>query len=613
MRSRAGLLSALLFAGSGAAARSGAGAGAGALPQLSYRVTIDSAAHDVVRVTLHIAPAPRRLRLAMKVHPEYDARFWRYVHFDGAAATRVDTTLWSVVPDRNGDVSYEVRFPPDTGVRRAWRTAVRDDGALLNPPDVLLYLPDFVEAPATVTLDAPRSWRVATSLDERGSPRVRWAADAAELLDAPILLGRLREWSFVDRGTTYGVDYWPLPNAAPFDTMAFVDGLRRLTGATSAVFEGLRYRRFAFLIQDGANDALEHRASLTIGVPSGDLAADPHAHMAELAHEFFHIWNLVAIHPDTYADLGYVHSPPTPGLWWGEGVTMYYADVLPRRAGLVKGDSGSSRAAHLADLIARYLAAPWRTSVSPVAASLAASRSAISDSNATDGYYLQGELLGNVIDAAIRDSTRDRRGIDDVQRALYRHARDGHGVTEGEWESVADSVCACRLESLFARVVRAPGLIDAAPVAARLGWRMIVSDEAAVDARGVPLPDIRIAGEAEDSVFRLVIRNAATPWARAGLVTGDVLVSLDGARPTDFGSLYSALRRLGVGDTARVVIRRGSVSRQIAVPVTGYTRPHIQFVDAEGATTEQRERRARWLAGAESPPAPDSHRARRRW
>jgi hypothetical protein len=50
------------------------------------------------------------------------------------------------------------RLPIDSvGRRDAWRCVIRADGALINPPDIFLYLPQFADAPARVVLHAPVS------------------------------------------------------------------------------------------------------------------------------------------------------------------------------------------------------------------------------------------------------------------------------------------------------------------------------------------------------------------------------------------------------------------------------------------------------------------------
>ena len=190
-------------------------------PSISYEIDLDSARTDVIGVTIHLRNAPARVQLAMKVHPEYDARFWRYVELEMSNVRRADTTLWEAsTANGTADIRYTIRLPRDTaGARRAWQCVVRRDGALINPPDLLLYLPQFSDAPATIVVHAPASWRIATALATT-APRTLSAPTAAAMLDSPILLGRLRQWAFDEGGTRFVVAYWPLPDAAPFDTTA---------------------------------------------------------------------------------------------------------------------------------------------------------------------------------------------------------------------------------------------------------------------------------------------------------------------------------------------------------------------------------------------------------
>src|SRR5437879_7249428 len=89
-------------------------------PRLSieYTLRIDPSHLDVVDVAIHIDGAPGTLRLAMKVHPEYDAKYWRYldsIRVDASASdhgtgvTREDSTLWRVtLPRGRGTVRYRV-------------------------------------------------------------------------------------------------------------------------------------------------------------------------------------------------------------------------------------------------------------------------------------------------------------------------------------------------------------------------------------------------------------------------------------------------------------------------------------------------------------------------
>lgn len=579
-----------------------------AAPSIAYMLRIDPGHLDIVDIAIRLDHAPRSVRLAMKVHPEYDAQYWRYLdslRVEGSPSLgslriiREDSTVWRVtLPAGRGTVRYRIHVqPPRDAVRAAWRAFVAPTGGLINSGDFFLYLPDFARVPVTLDLLVPREWRIATSLAPRGTPTEFSVPDAATLLDAPLLLGNVHLWAFRDRETTFHVAYWPLPQPTPFDTLAFVDEVRRLVRATLDLFGRAPTSDFFFLIQDGAGGALDHAASVTIGVPSAALARDPRASLTELAHEFFHTWNLVAIHPDHYGELSYAPPARTTGLWWGEGVTMHYADVLPRRAGLT--DGRRSRLDHLADLLRSYYAAAWSGRVSPERASLAFGDSPLANPDATGAYYLQGELLGEEIDALVHDATRDTRGLDDVMRALFRPSAGGHGFTSASLAAVIDSVCGCRLDPVFAAQVRGSALIDMAPVVGRLGLRLTVDTVPAVDSVGAPLPDLRLGMDftRQEPPVRLVVRNPASAWSRAGLRTGDDLVTIGGRAVQRFGDLRRVLDALRIGDTAAVEIARAGARQRLRVGVTGYSEPRIRFSDVPEVTAEQRTRRARWLDG----------------
>ena len=240
-----------------------------------------------------------------------------------------------------------------------------------------------------------------------------------------------------------------------------------------------------------------------------------------------------------------------------------------------------------------------RRAQSPERASLAFGDSPVANPDATSGYYLQGELLGNEIDALVRDSTHEERGIEDIIRVLFQQSSSGRGFTEAYLEALADSVCGCRLDELFATQVRGSTLIDANPVVARLGLRLIVDTVRAVDSVGASLPDLRLGIDftRPDVPLQLVVNNPASGWSVAGLRTGNELVALDGRAIATYSDLQRALHGLRVGDTTVVDIQRGAAPMRIRAAVVGYTRPRVRFKDADEVTAEQRARRGRWLAG----------------
>src|SRR6188474_3202533 len=106
-------------------------------PTVSYTLTIDSTDLSGIDVTMRIDDAPRLIRLAMAVHPEYNQRFWRYVRnlrveVGGQPATiSTDTDHTWRINSANGSavVRYRIQLPPENPASRAvWHTSLRKDG-----------------------------------------------------------------------------------------------------------------------------------------------------------------------------------------------------------------------------------------------------------------------------------------------------------------------------------------------------------------------------------------------------------------------------------------------------------------------------------------------------
>lgn len=140
--------------------------------------------------------------------------------------------------------------------------------------------------------------------------------------------------------------------ALGFDSAALVSNVQKIVRATRDIFVGFPYKHYSFLLEPGSGGALEHGNSVTIGVSAADLSGEQPGIYEEIAHEFFHTWNLMHIRPAGYTELNYGPQQQSPGLWFSEGVTMLYADLICSRTGLPVEDS--NRIAHLSSLITRY-------------------------------------------------------------------------------------------------------------------------------------------------------------------------------------------------------------------------------------------------------------------
>jgi predicted metalloprotease with PDZ domain len=319
--------------------------------------------------------------------------------------------------------------------------------------------------------------------------------------------------------------------------------------------------------------------------------------LGELAHEFFHAWNLMRIRPVEYGDVDYRAPAPTGGLWFSEGLSMFYSDLLRRRAG-IPIDS-STRLTHLGGLIARYLANPGYARFSAERVSSVAYNAAPGAlGDYTPGTHLQGEVIGAMLDFIVRDATNGRRSIDDVMRLMLERFSGERGFTGRDIERAVSDVCGCNATPFFDAHVRGGSLIDVdrylrlAGLTARVTW--------AQARRGNDLlPDLRLFSTmAEtDTIPSLIISDPASAWGRAGLHTRDRLLRINGARIASPNDLRAILGRARMGDTLRIEVARPSGSFATTVTISPYNQPSVRIDELANVSPRQQAIRAKWMAG----------------
>ena len=135
-----------------------------------------------------------------------------------------------------------------------------------------MYVVGAESAPARLTLDLPNGWKSASGLELTKDPKTFTASSVELLLDSPIVVGQFQQWDFVVNGLKHQVVYLPQPNAAAFDTVAFIDGIKKLVIEALKIGGKAPYKNYTFIYQDGAVGALEHINSVTIGARSQSLA-----------------------------------------------------------------------------------------------------------------------------------------------------------------------------------------------------------------------------------------------------------------------------------------------------------------------------------------------------
>lgn len=298
-------------------------------------------------------------------------------------------------------------------------------------PKTFMYVDGRKEESCRLDARVPEGWDIAIGLNpiksEEGTKSFR-APDYDALVDNPITLGEF----LMDKYRVQNKDHFIAlrgPSKFKVDRAKLIRMCEFITKAQSDFMGGLPFDRYVwhFWVNDmpDGSGGVEHASSTHMFIGKG---LGP-AGLMGISHEFFHLWNVKRIRSSVLGPFDYSKLPATGALWWLEGVTDYYAHMLPYRYG-AWGQSGFL--ADISDAVESFRNSPGRLEASPYESSFR-----IPEANNTNGYkisyYVNGWVLGMLFDIELRDRTKGKKSLDDVEKALWNMCRDGKpGFAEDE-------------------------------------------------------------------------------------------------------------------------------------------------------------------------------------
>ena len=323
---------------------------------------------------------------------------------DGQAINvqKLDKTTWHLTGTVAGaEIEYEI-FADQPG---PFGAQLNPQHAFFNLAEILMYAVDGRKSsPEVWFTDLLPGWRIATSLPARGDAFA--AQDYDRLVDSPVEIGLFQESDFDQGGGHYRVVVDADP--ADYDMQKIVPTLRSLVSAATAWMADQPFQTYLFLYhfpRAPAGGGMEHAYSTAIDISASRLAESPDSLGDVTAHEFFHLWNVKRIRPQSLEPIDYTKENYTRALWFSEGMTTTAGNIIRLRAGLL---DEARYLKSIADEIAELERRPAHLSQSAEESSLDAwlekydyyllpSRSI--------SYYNKGYLLGVLLDLQVRETS----------------------------------------------------------------------------------------------------------------------------------------------------------------------------------------------------------------
>ncbi|VWX57496.1 Predicted metalloprotease, contains C-terminal PDZ domain [Burkholderiales bacterium 8X] len=521
---------------------------------LHYRVECaDTHAHlFAVTLTIDRPAALQRVSLPVWIPGSYLVReFSKNLQDLGGSqgrrklvATQLDKCTWEFAcnPDKPLVLRWQV-CAYDHSVRTAWLDA---DRGFFNGTSLFLQVDGQADSPHRIEVVAPAAgaeaarWSCATALrpqkvDRRGFGSYL-AANYDELADSPFELGAFWSADFEVCGVPHRFVVAGAP--ASFDGARLVADTQAICETQMRFWHGERvgkrggakppHDRYVFMLNavDDGYGGLEHRHSTALICTRRDLPQlaakkQPEGYVTLLgliSHEYFHTWNVKRMRPSEFERYDYGRENYTRMLWFFEGFTSYYDDLLLRRAGRVD-DAGYLRL--LNKTVNQVLQAPGRHVQSVAEASYDAwvkyYRQDEQTPNTTISYYTKGALVALCLDLTLRHE--DQGSLDDVMRLLWTTGAGGP-ISEADVASALEQVGGRSFAGEIASWVHSTDELPLSDVLRAHGVATL--DEPAQRAQALGL---RVA-EANGSVqVKMVLRGGAAE--RAGFSANDEWLGIE--------------------------------------------------------------------------------------
>jgi predicted metalloprotease with PDZ domain len=594
-----------------------------------YTVSFSHAEHHEADIVMTIPQAPAaKFRVVMSrssagryATHEFGKNIYKVTAVDGDGkmlpVKQVDGDVYEVTPTDGGTV-VKVSYTLFANWTDGTYASIDPSHAHLNMPAAFMWVPGLEDRPVKFEFNdlEKYGWKVATQLKHEGV-NIYSAPNLQYMMDSPTELSDFKETSW-DVINTDGKKEKLNLTVHSNDDQGVVDGfgkmVQKMVLEEKAVFGELPaydYGEYTFLddvYPTTSGDGMEHRNSTIIVQPIEKVSGNEIGLLSTFSHEYFHSWNVKRIRPKSLEPFNFAHANMSSELWFAEGFTQYYGEMLLVRSGFHTVEEYTRT---IAGLVNSVLNTPGAANYTPIQASnhsvfadAGVSIDPNNDNNIFTSYYFYGGATALALDLRLRSEfnlTLDdymrtvwlNRGkvmkpyvIADLQADLAKVTNNPkfaaqffneyiYGVKKNNYEAL---LAKAGLELRKAQ----PGKAWAGPLSSTPGRGRAGQARAAGDI-GTPILSSTIMG---------------TPIYKAGIDAGDILLKANGKELKDAQTFADVVAGKSIGDKITLAYKNRTGMHETTITLE--ENPTLEVVTFEKAgkevTKDQQAFRDSWLS-----------------
>ena len=601
-----------------------------------YQVSFANAAHHEAEISMTVPDAPQgafKVRMSRSSAGRYATHEFgknvysvKAMNLDGTtvALTQVQGDVWEI--GKNHGNTVKITYTLFANHTDGTYASVDDSHAHLNMPAAFMWLIGGDARPVKFEFNDLNKygWKVATQLKHEGG-NVYTAPNLQYMMDSPTELSKYNEASWMvtnpdGKKQKINLTIHSDDDAATIDK--FSDMVKKVVLEEQAVFGELPtydYGEYTFLddvYPSNSGDGMEHRNSTCIVNTAARVGGGESRQIGTYAHEYFHSWNVKRIRPKLLEPFNFEHADMSNELWFAEGFTQYYGEMLLVRAGI---STPEAFARQLSGLVVSTISSPGAKKYSATQMSRDAVYTdagvSIDPTNTTNtflSYYTYGGAIAVALDLTLREQFN--LTLDDYMRTVWLDlgknttpffVKKPYVVADLQTELAKLTKNPKFAADFFAKYITGTDKADYASLLEKGGYilRKSQSGKPWIGNIGGGFGGGRNrAGQAPAATtgnFTVPSNTQqGSPIYKAGIDVGDVILTADGKKITSAADLSEVVSGKKPGDRFTVTYKNRAGEHETSITVE--ENPAMEVVSAETAgktlTKEQADFRSKWLS-----------------